>query len=529
MGVPTELGLLVVSPVFRDATTEYISEAEALRQRLKRMQLHRDALAMQNATMVQGRRARGVTAARTSARLAMMEERLTRRNMEMNSVTESISSCAQELARYHALEEEGVFVSFVDLRPYTAQEQSCTKELNRWFIKQFDEGPSRLVGEEAGFGCSWVSLDDVTNRFIKGDPESVYYKRVLELQRLRSIFAASERQWVEGQVERAKQRAILATARSQAAADQAHVHQDMQSLRRRQVEIESEIYSMSTKEKKYREEVVPKLCSELARLQDTYILEGDYDLKIMRQEYYVAQQKKFINHLLSQQSRHKFLQLAGSLESKSHKNAYDLLRVIQTEIQDFASLALERIERYARLSEASVQMRSRTTFDERDVVMARLHELLTLDSLQDKQGTEAMAANVLVQKINQLRAELDLQTKELEEKLAFEKRACITDIYGMIDQMQQLLYASAATAQPQLTPQVLQDAFAELETANTDLSTAIETITKEHREKAEIVRHHPHEVTLERHVFVDFFCAPDRLRALVRDLAARVKANQVVT
>jgi len=42
----------------------------------------------------------------------------------------------------------------------------------------------------------------------------------------------------------------------------------------------------------------------------------------------------------------------------------------------------------------------------------------------------------------------------------------------------------------------------------------------------QIVKHHPHEVGRERQVFVDFFCAPDRLRTQVRDLSARVMALQ---
>lgn len=42
----------------------------------------------------------------------------------------------------------------------------------------------------------------------------------------------------------------------------------------------------------------------------------------------------------------------------------------------------------------------------------------------------------------------------------------------------------------------------------------------------QIVKHHPHEVGRERQVFVDFFCAPDRLRTQVRELSARVMALQ---
>lgn len=41
----------------------------------------------------------------------------------------------------------------------------------------------------------------------------------------------SERQWVEAQVENAKQQAILMTLKSQVASDEAHIHLDLHSLK----------------------------------------------------------------------------------------------------------------------------------------------------------------------------------------------------------------------------------------------------------------------------------------------------------
>lgn len=44
-------------------------------------------------------------------------------------------------------------------------------------------------------------------------------------------FGTSERQWVEAQVENAKQQAILTALKSQAASGEAHIHMDLHSLR----------------------------------------------------------------------------------------------------------------------------------------------------------------------------------------------------------------------------------------------------------------------------------------------------------
>lgn len=44
-------------------------------------------------------------------------------------------------------------------------------------------------------------------------------------------FATSERQWVEAQVENAKQQAILSMLKSQISSDESHIHRDVHSLR----------------------------------------------------------------------------------------------------------------------------------------------------------------------------------------------------------------------------------------------------------------------------------------------------------
>ncbi|WJX72477.1 hypothetical protein P8452_56359 [Trifolium repens] len=52
----------------------------------------------------------------------------------------------------------------------------------------------------------------------------------------------------------------------------------------------------------------------ITQLQDTYILQGDYDLKVMRQEYYINRQKAFINHLINLLARHQLLKIACQLK-----------------------------------------------------------------------------------------------------------------------------------------------------------------------------------------------------------------------
>jgi HAUS augmin-like complex subunit 3 len=92
------------------------------------------------------------------------------------------------------------------------------------------------------------------------DLEKSQHQRVAELQRLRSIFGTSERQWIEAQVENAKQQAILLTLKSQVTSVEAHIHFDLHSLRRKHADLVEEISTLYQKEEKLLSEVC--LCTQ---------------------------------------------------------------------------------------------------------------------------------------------------------------------------------------------------------------------------------------------------------------------------
>lgn len=58
-----------------------------------------------------------------------------------------------------------------------------------------------------------------------------YFNFDLGHMSLHFSFGTSERQWVEAQVENAKQQAILMVLKSQVTSDEAHIHLDLHSLR----------------------------------------------------------------------------------------------------------------------------------------------------------------------------------------------------------------------------------------------------------------------------------------------------------
>ncbi|ESQ32458.1 hypothetical protein EUTSA_v10003836mg [Eutrema salsugineum] len=508
----------------RDATLAHKAEALELQRQLRRLQTQYDLLTGQSSALIQGRRARVAATSAVTGQITAIEDSLSARNLQMNGVLGRLASTSQELAHYHSGEEVGIYLAYSDFHAYLAGDSACTKELNQWFAKQLDTGPYRLVAEEGKSKCSWVSLDDTSNML--RDLEKSQHQRVAELQRLRSIFGTSERQWIEAQVENAKQQAILLTLKSQVTSVEAHIHFDLHSLRRTHADLVEEISTLYQKEEKLLSETIPELCWELAQLQDTYILQGDYDLKVMRQELYISKQKVFINHLVNQLARHQFLKLACQLEKKNMLGAFSLLKVIESELQGYLSATRSRVGRCLSLIQAASDVQEQGAVDDRDSFLHGVRDLLSIHSNAQAGLSTYVSAPAIIQQIVALQSDLSSLQSDLENSLPDDRNRCINELCTLIQNLQQLLFASSTTAQPILTPWPLMKELDEMGKINSKLSTAVEEVTLEHREKREIVKHHSKDVELQRRVFVDFFCNPERLRSQVRELNALVRARQ---
>ncbi|KAK1354017.1 AUGMIN subunit 3 [Heracleum sosnowskyi] len=510
----------------RDATSALKAEALDLQRQLKHLQSQYDMLSGQASSLIQGRRARVAATSNVNGQLTNIDDSLSARNLEMNAVLGRIESTTQELSHYHSGEENGIYLSYSDFHSYLLVDASYMKELNQWFTKKLDTGPFRLVAEEGKSKCSRVSLDDISNILVQADLEKSHHQRVSELQRLRSIFGTSERQWVEAQVQNAKQQAILTALKAQVTSDEAHIHLDIHSLRRKHAELSGEITNLYHKEEKLLSETIPDLCWELAQLQDTYILQGDYDLKVMRQEYYINRQKAFIGHLTNQLARHQFLKIACQMEKKTMLGAYSLLKVIELELQGYLSATKGRVGRCMALIQAASDVQEQGAVDDRDTFLHGVRDLLSIHSNAQAGLSTYVSAPGIAQQISGLHSDLKILQSDLEHALPEDRNRCINELCTLIQSLQQLLFASSTTAQPNLSPRILMKELNEMEKVNAKLSAAVEEVTLEHCKKNEIVKHHSQEMALQRRVFVDFFCNPDRLRNQVRELIARVRALQ---
>ncbi|RYR54185.1 hypothetical protein Ahy_A06g029450 isoform B [Arachis hypogaea] len=475
----------------REATLAYKAEASDLQRQLRQLQSQYDLLTSQASTLTQGRRARVAATSIVNGHLTTIDDNLSVRNLQMNAVLGRIASTAQELACYHSGDEDGIYLAYSDFNQYLLGDKSCLAELNQWFAKQLETGPFRLVAEEGKSKCSWIWKNHTINVYLSCNGFDQ--------------FGISERQWVEAQVENAKQQAILMTLKSQVSSDEAHIHLDLHSLRRKYSELKGELSNLYSREEKLLSETIPDLCWELAQLQDTY----------------------FINHLITLLARHQLLKIACQLEKKNMLGAYSLLKVIELELQAYVSATEGRVCRCLALIQAASDVQEQGGVHDSDNFLHAIRDLLKVYSNTQAALSTYVSAPGIVQQISALNSELMTLQSDLENSLPEDRNRCINELCTLIQSLQQLLFASSTTAQPILTPRPLMKELDEMEKMNGKLSAAVEEVTLEHVKKNEIVKHHSQESGLQRRVFVDFFCHPERLKSQVRELNATIRALQI--
>ncbi|KAK1318081.1 hypothetical protein QJS10_CPB04g00901 [Acorus calamus] len=201
------------------------------------------------------------------------------------------------------------------------------------------------------------------------DPEKSHQHRVAELQRLRSIFGTSERQWVEAQVENAKQQAMLSVLKAQLSSDEAHIHLDLYSLR---LSALSGAYVVRINYMLFKLEILKRNYFMLA-LGSV----GDYDLRVMRQEHYMNQQK---------------------------------------------------LDRCLALKQAAYETHEQGAVDDRDTFLHGVRDLLSIHSNSQGGLPAYVSAPGIIQQISGLHSDLISLRHNLEKSLPQDRNRCITSM-----------------------------------------------------------------------------------------------------
>ncbi|XBI55034.1 hypothetical protein VPH35_036930 [Triticum aestivum] len=381
----------------RDSKLALRAEVSDLEKKLASLEWQLDLLTAQATTITQGKKSR--TSAKTSAtgKLARFDEELAKRSLEMNAVLGKLVATIQELSYYHSEADIGVYLSYCDFQSYVISNLACTKELNTWFTKKFEKGALRFVAKE-----------DMP----RGDSEKPRHF-VVELKRINSV--------------------------------------------RRNSELTEELKDLSLQVQECLSETVASLCSDLARLEGANILQGDHNLIVHRQECYISQQKRFINHLVNQLAAHRFLAIACQLERRTKiSSAYSLLKATEMELQSYVLAVNSRLvlDQYHLIGEAASSMIEEGSIDDRDTFLHAVRDILSSYSGSQTMTPTYVSACALVEQISELEDELHCYQHELENVLPRERGRFIDEQCRMVQTLEQILSVPVTHMLPKFTPWV---------------------------------------------------------------------------
>ncbi|XP_044965893.1 AUGMIN subunit 3-like isoform X3 [Hordeum vulgare subsp. vulgare] len=448
----------------RDSKLALRAEVSDLEKKLASLEWQLDLLTAQATTITQGKKSR--TSAKTSAtgELARFDEELAKRSLEMNAVLGKLVATIQELSYYHSEADIGVYLSYCDFQSYVISNLACTKELNTWFTKKFEKGALQFVAKE-----------DMPRGYSEKP-----HRFVVELKRINSM--------------------------------------------RRNSELTEELRDLSLQVQECLSKTVASLCSDLVRLEGANILQGDHNLIVHRQECYISQQKRFINHLVNQLAAHRFLAIACQLERRTKiSSSFSLLKATEMELQSYLLAVNSRLDQYHLIGEAVSSMIEEGSIDDRDTFLHAVRDILGSYSGSQTMTPTYISACALVKQISELEDELHCYQYDLENVLPRERGRFIDEQCRMVQTLEQILTVPVTYMLPKFTPWPLAQALEELETISYEVSASVNEVTMAREEKSKMLLQPSRNVQQERRVFADFFCHPGRLENQVTELTSRVR------
>ncbi|KAI0231321.1 AUGMIN subunit 3 [Lamellibrachia satsuma] len=418
-----------------------------------------------------------------------------------------------------------VFLSQLDLGGLEAVEQKYTQALTAFTKKQFFEGIAEVSGHHAASRYGFLDTNDPDSLLVSGEREDVIIEECKELKRLQACFPKSEVLRVQ-----ALEDDRSSTAACEFIENLLHLWkekpypQDVNSLLGRLREAEAVCRVVERDVALLKEKEIPRLILDSTSLQVNKILCGDYNLKIMRQDYFISNQEQLISYLLTQKGRSEFLTLAYEIELQGHRDIYRLLTAVSFTLQKQHRTFEQRMKM---LQDPAVtgNRQDRETIDSRDKFLTRLYTLL------DDEETEGHAPIFLTYaklaenagKLNQQLSGLRAQTSSNK----YRQQDMLTALVKELRECEVAVYSSTASGQPVLSPAPVVDAITQLGSMLQKLEQVSADIIKVVDQRKKALKSDPLLAT-ERELFTYFLMDADHLRRTVGDVERRVRAQQVL-
>ncbi|CAD5118551.1 DgyrCDS7239 [Dimorphilus gyrociliatus] len=268
---------------------------------------------------------------------------------------------------------ENMFFSNMPFDQHKEAEKIFTQQLTQFTKRQFIQGIEELAVKKNDTQFEFLDVTKPEILLLKGYCEEVNIAQCRQLARLKKLFFEKEKKYFN---------ALLLEA-SLSAANQFLDTVEISKFSKNISALEKQINENKSKSRRIENDILnlttnslPMLLQHAQEAQETRILRGDYDLKIMRQNYFLDKQDQVIEELAKQRARWDILLVASDIEVQRHRETKHLLTAISSFLSDFQTC----IESRSKVLEAICAIENydtRTTVHSKDATSLMLGQILT--------------------------------------------------------------------------------------------------------------------------------------------------------
>ncbi|KAK3091012.1 hypothetical protein FSP39_016466 [Pinctada imbricata] len=453
-------------------------------------------------------------------------------NAELNSRMEKMVELVEECnSLYHLplkpLDEASrpLFLSQLPLTQYIDKEDAFATELTSYTKRQFFEGIAEMTGQGQSSQYEFLDVSNVDRDLLTGGSEEDHAQQCQQLASIQARYPKAKTDLLNAKLTcRSRRRAVDTGEDVLQSLQRGEFSRDITKIRRSYEDVRNSLLVVDRDLDGIMQQDLPTLIKQSTATQVSKILTGDYNLKLARQDYFITNQDKLIQQLISWRSRNEFLTMAFGVEIRHHQDVYRLLSTAHQQLQSHLKLWQERMKMMEDplLTPAKYQ---RGTIDSRDAFTTRLYKILDTEE-SDKEQQLFLTYSALVENAEKLYQD-NVDARTAAEVESGKKEKSIIDREKNLQSCERSLYSGSSTCGvPVLTHQEILTAFSKLDGQIKKLSQAIKEICTDIDHKKQVLKN-DRTLMKERKLFVYFFSDPQRLRQILEEKAEELRAQQV--
>ena len=277
-------------------------------------------------------------------------------------------------------------------------------------------------------------------------------------------------------------------------------------------QLTAELKKLTARKQQLLSDQLPALCSQVAALQETQVLQQDYNAKLVRQQYYINKKQGFIDLLIDQQARHHLLQLAREDEVKQLQATQQELQLLHELLSDVRVASQQRMSNYAQ-RELQPVIEPQLVVHDSDSFLQTLDRLLP-ETAEGGGGDRDKAKLYLTfEQLSQKLAALSEQdaAAAIRQQAQRMQTGAAASMQAAFAQLHPLVFPNKDKMDAQMTAPELEQIMQSAQAASIDLTATVNKVAQQQQTYQNILHQQQKQLSAERGVFSMFHMQPERL------------------